>query len=642
MKQKEEQTSLPHKPRNTRRPPEDQEGSSGTKFPPGPATLSRLRSAAYATFMVLSAVLFLALVEGGLRLFHYGPDLALFTASEAGGSTRYVLNHEVKARYFAGIPFRASTSRDDFAMPKPSGTFRIFCLGGSTTVGFPYSYNAAFPTFLRDRLQRTFPGRKIEVINLGMTGTNSYTVLDLARELPAYNPDLLVVYDGHNEFYGALGVASQGLTGGSRVLSLAYLRLIHLRLFLLLRDLFDAFRSVVAGTREPAARDVTLERLSRSQHIPYGSPLYRKGEEIFATNLDDLRTLCRQNRIPLLLGSQVSNLRGQAPFVSDDSSSLSPLGRRRLAEHQRAGQAAWRRGQWEVSLQEYREAEAEDSLHAGTHFAIARSLDALGRRSEARVEYVKARDYDQLRFRASSDFNRRIASMEDTTTTGVVDMEGLYMLYSPDSLVGNELILEHLHPNSAGSFLMAKGYAAAMRERALLASPEEWARSDVIPDSTLWNDRPVTDLDERIALLRTTGLTSGWPFAEPSLSTPASFPRDSLQKIAERVVNGSWGAGDAHRAAAEYYEGQRDMFHAEQELRALISLDRSQAASSLRLARLYLEASRREDARHVLEESERAQPTAQAEALLEEIARPLGPAADSTSGGRSRALPSTR
>jgi len=43
-------------------------------------------------------------------------------------------------------------------------------------------------------------------------------------------------------------------------------------------------------------------------------------------------------------------------------------------------------------------------------------------RPEARREYVKAQDYDQLRFRTSGEFNRLIIQMEDNTTVGVADI----------------------------------------------------------------------------------------------------------------------------------------------------------------------------------------------------------------------------
>ena len=156
-------------------------------------------------------------VELILRSVNYGPDLSLFATEVIGGRAYYIMNPDVKARYFTQVEFSPTTSADYFPVEKQEGTFRIFCLGGSTTVGFPYGYAGSFPLHLRERLRRMFPDRNIEVINLGMTATNSFTALDLATELPAYDPDLIVVYDGHNEFYGALGVASRESVGQSRL-----------------------------------------------------------------------------------------------------------------------------------------------------------------------------------------------------------------------------------------------------------------------------------------------------------------------------------------------------------------------------------------------------------------------------------------
>ncbi len=110
-------------------------------------------------------------------------------------------------------------------------------------------------------------------------------------------------------------------------------------------------------------------------------------------------------------------------------------------------------------MEEFRRAAALDSLHAGTRFALACCLDVSGHRIEARREYARARDFDQLRFRTSGDFNHLITEMEDSTTVGVADMERVFMIHSPDSLIGNELVLEHVHPNSRGYFLMAGEFA---------------------------------------------------------------------------------------------------------------------------------------------------------------------------------------
>ena len=58
---------------------------------------------------------------------------------------------------------------------------------------------------LEERLQATFPGREIEVINTALTAVNSYTLLDQADEIAGQRPDAVLIYTGHNEYYGALG-----------------------------------------------------------------------------------------------------------------------------------------------------------------------------------------------------------------------------------------------------------------------------------------------------------------------------------------------------------------------------------------------------------------------------------------------------
>ena len=259
-------------------------------------------------------VLFIAL-EVGLRAFHYGPNLSLFTEDTVAGKKVYIKNPEVKGRYFTRFLFNPSTSPDYFSRAKPTGTFRIFCLGGSTTVGYPYWYNAAFSTFLRDRLRRIFTDKNIEVINVGMTATNSYTVLDMTQELINYEPDLFIVYDGHNEFYGALGVASHESFASARWLTLAYLKLVHYRTFLLLRDAYQRVTTIFRSASAPDMGGTMMEKLARGQYITYGSALYRDGFEIFKSNLEDLKALCERHNTPVILSSQVSNLRGQPPFI---------------------------------------------------------------------------------------------------------------------------------------------------------------------------------------------------------------------------------------------------------------------------------------------------------------------------------------
>ena len=87
-----------------------------------------------------------------------------------------------------------------FPARKASGTYRIFCMGGSTTYGRPYDDATSFCGWLRAILPKADPARRWEVINAGGISYASYRVRMLMEELVQYEPDLFIVYTGHNEF----------------------------------------------------------------------------------------------------------------------------------------------------------------------------------------------------------------------------------------------------------------------------------------------------------------------------------------------------------------------------------------------------------------------------------------------------------
>lgn len=92
----------------------------------------------------------------------------------------------------------------DIAMPKPRGTYRILCLGGSTT--FEGMTEAShYPRLLEDMLQSCFvPVRQMEVINGGMPGMYSYGHRARFLEYMALDPDLIVYYMGINDIWQQL------------------------------------------------------------------------------------------------------------------------------------------------------------------------------------------------------------------------------------------------------------------------------------------------------------------------------------------------------------------------------------------------------------------------------------------------------
>ncbi|MCC6396468.1 MAG: tetratricopeptide repeat protein [Bacteroidetes bacterium] len=517
---------------------------------------------------------------------------------ELNGRTYHIMNPDVCRRYFSRIPFAPSTSPDYFLVPKPAGTFRIFCLGGSTTVGFPYWYNGAFPAFLHDRLQSTFPDRSIEVINLGITATNSFTVLDFAEDVLSYEPDLLVVYDGHNEFYGALGAASYESAGGSRWLAKLSLALAHVRTYQFANDLAAGFQNLSAGEED---RGTMMERLSRGKTVPLGGETYRDGLDWFSGNLRALKELAADRGIPVLLGNQASNLRDLAPFISGVPDGTP--GRVRLAFNSRfnAGMEQYMNGNFDAAIEDFASAIQVLPTHAEAHFRIAQCLDTLGRHSEALREYLAARDLDELRFRASSALNDTINAMDDGRQFLSVDIEKAFADASPGGIVGDNLILDHLHPTAYGNFLIAREYARIMRAHGLLADEAAWVAADTVSDETHWQRRRLTPLDHRIAGRRIEALVTAWPFQPEMMPISVMPAHDTLGQIADLVLYGQYHWMQGHDSAAAHYASRGDLRSLETEYRVIIrQLPVVDEKPYLHLAELLIKQERDAEARDII------------------------------------------
>jgi tetratricopeptide (TPR) repeat protein len=247
------------------------------------------------------------------------------------------------------------------------------------------------------------------------------------------------------------------------------------------------------------------------------------------------------------------------------------------------------RGLTDSAIFIFRSAIALDSLYADTHYRLAQCLDGKGKKAEAYPEYVLARDYDELRFRTDSRFNNLIRSMEDHEHCSVADVEAVFESLSQDSLIGHNLIIDHLHPKARGHFLIAKKCAQLMRDRGLLASSEEWARRDTVTDDFLWNHRHLTDLDELTAARITEILTSGWPFKNQSSVVSPVRESDTLRFIAEQVTHDHISWKTAHIRAGEYYLQRGDSSNAEREYTTIINQLPLDVAAYLMLARLYFD-----------------------------------------------------
>ncbi|HYH79943.1 MAG TPA: tetratricopeptide repeat protein [Longimicrobium sp.] len=477
--------------------------------------------------MIALPFLLLGMLELGLRLVGFGRSYPLFVQAPAPG---YLLpNAEVARRYFRAGTIVPIPQADFFRAEKRPGTFRIFFQGESSAAGFPYRHGGAPSRMLQARLQATFPDREVEVVNTALTAISSYTLLDQAGEIIAQQPDAVLIYTGHNEFYGVYGVASTQLPGRRRTLIRAYLALSRLRVTQLLARLIPARGASPSAAGAPRT---AMELMAGDRKIPLGSPLYREGLDQFRDNLAALLSRYRDAGIPVLIGTVASNERNQPPFVSGFAPGADTAAWRRSV---RAGTEAMRRGDLASAETALRTAVRIDSTAADGLFALARVLDRKGDAAQARAFYRAAREHDQLRFRAPAAINAIIREEAARHGATVVETERALERAAPGGVVGGTLMLEHLHPNLDGFFLISDAFYEALRAKRMIGP---WR--GYVPAAPARAELPVSSLDSVVGVFRADRVRSGWPFQPAgTVVTPVVdtlHPRTAEEELAQAVV----------------------------------------------------------------------------------------------------------
>lgn len=472
-------------------------------------SLSAEKRRLFTVAMWLLPLVFFAALEGALRLSGYGETYPLFVP--VPGFPEYLhQNRDVARRYFTRQARVPTSLNDAFAAEKDSTTFRIFVQGGSSAAGYPYYYGGSFSRMLEQRLQQTFPDRTIEVVNTAMAAVNSYTMLDFADEILAQQPDAVLIYAGHNEYYGALGVASAESLGQFRWMVNAYLRLRNLRIVQGLRALLEKGAALFAGRGRGEPPTATLmERMVGEQSIPYHSPTYERGLAQFRGNLRDLLEKYRAHGVPVFIGTVASNERTHKPFLSGlapgtDKVTWHALFREAV-EATEAGETGTALGVFDMLIR-------RDSLSADAFFGRARVLDAARRFPEARIDYLAAKDRDQLRFRAPEAVNRIIREEAERAGATVVETQAALVHAARDGIIGSDLMLEHLHPNVDGYFTISDAFYRALHNARLIGPwkrfiPAKEARAEVL----------LTPVDSLFGVFRVRQLMGSWPFRPPGV-----------------------------------------------------------------------------------------------------------------------------
>jgi len=473
----------------------------------------------YYAVLVLLPIIFLIALEIFLRIINYGYDFEQWVDA---GQGKYVINPNIGKKYFTSGDFNPNTIEDVFDQRKKTNSFRVFVLGGSSAQGFPYNPMGSFSRYIRKRLELTYPNTKIEVVNISMTAVNSYTVLDLLPGVLEQKPDLVLIYAGHNEYYGALGVGSVQSFGSSRTLIKLMLYLNNFKITQLVRNSVHWFLSLF--TSESNGFSGTLmSRMAKDKYILLDSEVFNAGLQQFKNNFTDILHLIKDKGVPTILGRLVSNLKNQKPFISVNTPDY------KTADHI------------------YKEAKYEFKKN---NFTRADSLFRL------------AKELDVLRFRAPEKINKIIDDLGKEFQVATVPIDSIFNSESPGGIVGDNLIVDHLHPNVQGYQLIGKAFYDCMKKHGYLPKKENAKVPFNEQDSLTRANFVFTKLDSVLGNYFIKLLKTDWPYIKQRTAI-SEFqerdfvnlfqPKDFIDSLAMFRIEDKVSWVDAHLIAATYH-----------------------------------------------------------------------------------------
>ncbi len=463
-----------------------------------------------------------------MRITGYGDNLSLFIKNPVEGYEKYMMvNPEIGKKYFQKLEY-TSPANDIFLRNKPENTYRIFVMGSSVVYGFPYDRNLMFSRILHQQLEDVYPHKQVEVVNTSITAINSFTLRDFIDEILDYAPDAILIYEGHNEFYGAFGIGSNESMSRNSTLARMHLSLMDVRFYQLFRNIVSGISVKIARGTE-RSEGTLMKRIVADADILLNSKEYMIAMDRFSKNMGYILKNAANKGVPVFLSEVVSNVSGMEPFNSIPNDTL------------------------QAAIDIYHEAQAAE---ARQDYKLALQL------------YYKAKDLDCLRFRASEDINSLIGELTATYGAHKVPMLAHFQNHSPNMLIGTNFMTEHVHPNIDGSFLMADVFFSAISESGVFGD----VAAERKPIDYYKRNWGYTALDSLLAHHRIQLLMGQWPFMKEESAgsnySRAYRPRFALDSLAFSVMrNPDLSLNEVRLKLAERYQkaGRIDLAYKEYE-----------------------------------------------------------------------------
>ncbi|WP_145174020.1 tetratricopeptide repeat protein [Rubripirellula lacrimiformis] len=392
-----------------------------------PPDVRRLSTGKKAVFALATLAAFFLVIEVALAVIGFPGDrivddpyvgftgaLPLMQASVGPDGDAVMTTAPGKLRLF---------NQQWFKTPKPAGTRRVFCVGGSTTYGRPFDDATSYSGYLRRLLPQVDPSSDWEVINAGGVSYASYRVAAVMEELADYQPDLFIVYTAHNEFLERRTYASIFATP----------------------DWQQSIGSMVRSTRTFAAIDAFVDLIATKQAPADGAV----GDDGLAPPLaDDDRGI---EMLPGEVDERLNHTVGPSDYERDDAWQAAVVTHYE-ANLNRMVQIARSAGAAIVFVEPAsNEKDCAPFKNQDSFFDDATQRFADGQYDDAQSLFAKAIDRDVCPLRATTAISKAIADVAEDQQVPVVPFARRLRQQCVEdwghSCLGKEYFLDHVHPN---------------------------------------------------------------------------------------------------------------------------------------------------------------------------------------------------
>ncbi len=362
---------------------------------------------------------------------------------------------------------------DGFAGKKGERATRVFVLGGSTVQGRPWAIETSFPTWLELGLEVADPTRDWEVVNCGGISYASYRLVPILEEVLQYQPDLILVMTGHNEFledrsYDHIKSAPKFLAWPMRQVS-------RLRTYNLLRGIYlDATGAPSTEERPelPAESDAILDWEGGMAKY-HRDPKWQAGVIAhYRHNLERMVVLAEQANVPLWLLNPVSNLEWP-PFKAVHGQAITPAAEQVFADLLAEARQHYRNDLGEALRLLY-EARDLDDQHALVHYEIGMCLRTLRHLPRAEQALRQAKDQDVCPLRVLDTMQALLLDVATTYNNPWIDVEGLIAQQSRHGYPSNQWLVDHVHPSIEGHQQIAQHLLDRLQEKGWVIPQAGW------------------------------------------------------------------------------------------------------------------------------------------------------------------------